>query len=59
MLHWIRRWIQDAPDTAKFRAGIDILKNYAGLIKSLVEGKDAAVAREQIKQHRWAIANFL
>ena len=37
-----------APDTAKFRAGIDILKNYAGLIKSLVEGKDAAVAREQI-----------
>jgi hypothetical protein len=38
-----------APETAQFKAAIDILKNYAGLIKSLVEGQNASAEGDQIK----------
>jgi hypothetical protein len=37
-----------APDAAKFKTAIDILKDYANLIKSLVEGKTAAENRLQL-----------
>ena len=37
-----------APDTAKFKAAIDILKSYAYLIRALVDGSRSAEAHEHI-----------
>jgi hypothetical protein len=39
-----------APTTRQFKAAMDVVKNYADLLKALVEGKSVAAARGKIEQ---------